>query len=67
MTLEAVAHLLQLDPIRIKVELRFIDDYYEAGKRQLLNPHFLKTLEQYDKNRLTSEIIEKIRPYIESE
>lgn len=42
-------------------------DYWTPGSLMLSDPgHFLYTMENYDKESLTEEIINKLKPYIEN-
>ena len=65
LTVEAVAILTGEKPVRVKVgNLGFKDDYYEAGKKLMMNPHFLRNLIEFDRESITSLIMIQLEPYI---
>ena len=68
LTLEAVAILVGEKPVRVKVgNAQFAFDYYEAGKKLMMNPYFLKNLVAFDRESITEEIVEKLASYISDE
>ena len=40
--------------------------YFEAGKKMLANPKFLKNIQKFKKESLTQETIDKVTPYLEN-
>lgn len=41
-------------------------DYFEAGKKMMKDPHFLRKLQRFDKESITQDTVDKLRPYIEN-
>jgi len=71
LTLHAICLLLGVSHVMIKDPdggTKKIKDYWEPSKKHLLNdPRFLQRLEDYDKEAMTEEMIDSIRPFIEDE
>lgn len=44
-----------------------VDDYWEPGKKQVLTAELLKNCQNYAKDDMTEQLIETLRPLIESE
>ena len=68
LTLEALAIVNKQKPVRLKDPINHnavIFDYYEAGKKMLSIPKFIKKLKSFDRESLDEETISKIAPYME--
>jgi dynein heavy chain len=70
LVLEAVAIINRQAPVRVqdpedRSQVRM--DYFEAGKKMMNNPKFIKKLLKFDYDTLDRPLIERIRPYIEDE
>jgi dynein heavy chain len=70
LVLEAVAILNRQTPVRVQDldnRSNFRMDYFEAGKKMMNNPNFIKKLTKFDYNSLDRPLIERITVYIENE
>ncbi|XP_063217340.1 dynein axonemal heavy chain 1-like [Bacillus rossius redtenbacheri] len=68
LVLESVCILKGIPPMR-SMDMSskgYVYDYWEPSKLMLVNPDFLKTLENFDKDNIPHEVIEKLNPYIEN-
>ncbi|XP_060831781.1 dynein axonemal heavy chain 1-like [Bombus pascuorum] len=71
LVIEAICIINNVKPIKVPVGGKFGAetklDYWTPGSLMLSDPgHFLYTMENYDKENLTEEIINKLKPYIEN-
>jgi dynein heavy chain len=68
LAVEATAILNREKPVKVNDPEKkgsYIYDYFEAGKRMMNNPKFIKKLEIYDRDSLTQDVIEQVKPYID--
>ena len=69
MTLEAVAIMYNAKPIKVYDKMdrsKHTMDYYEAGKKMMNNPKLIKYLENFDRDSILPETIERLTPLIEN-
>ena len=70
LTLEAIAMFYNQPPTRVKDPSNpnaIISDYFETGRKMVSVPKFIKDLQNYDKESLTQDIIDRIGPYMQME
>ncbi|KAK1118887.1 hypothetical protein K0M31_014657 [Melipona bicolor] len=72
LVIETICIINNVKPIKItknagRLEAEVKLDYWTPGVQLLADPgHFLYTMEHYDKENLTEEMINKLKPYIEN-
>ncbi|EQC41008.1 hypothetical protein, variant 1 [Saprolegnia diclina VS20] len=70
LVMEAVCIMMSVAPLKIKDPAggtKKIDDYWGPAQKTLLNDtRFLQNLLDYDKDNISAEIAEKVRPYAEN-
>jgi len=67
-TLEAVCIMMKVKPKKIPNPdgKGKVDDYWDSAQKELLNdPKFLQRLMDYDKDNISDEVINKVRPFCE--
>ena len=69
LAVEAVVIINKEKPVKVsdpndKSKISF--DYFEAGKKMMKDPNFLKKLQKFDKDSIAPETIEKLKPYMEN-
>ncbi|TPX54258.1 hypothetical protein SeMB42_g00367 [Synchytrium endobioticum] len=70
LVIEAVCILKGVKPKKIDGDKpgKKVDDYWEVGKAMLAEPQkFLESLVNFDKDNISEAVIQKIKPYIDSE
>ena len=68
LVMEAVCHMLGVKAKKIndpKDPIKKIDDYWGPSQGILGDPKFLQNLQEYDKDNIPVEIINRIRPYLD--
>ncbi|GBG29641.1 Dynein heavy chain 7, axonemal [Hondaea fermentalgiana] len=68
LTLEAVCIMMGVKPRKVPNPngKGKVDDYWEPAKKELLNdPRFLQRLVEYDKDNISEEVINKVKPFCE--
>jgi len=66
LVLEAVCILKGIKPTRVKDPNsgKMVEDYWESSKRLLMEPDFLQSLHDFDKDNISPKVIEQIKKYI---
>jgi len=69
LTLEAICIMFQVKPVKKTVDMKKVDDYWEASQKgPLADPKkLLDDLFEFDKDNISEGVISKISPYIDRE
>ena len=59
--------MFEVNPKKVGTGKDKHDDYWEPGKKQVLTGELLKKCQQYEKDNIKAEIIEKLKPIIKSD
>ena len=68
LVMEAVCHMLSIKPKRVADPSnpgKKIDDFWSPSQALLGEASFLEKLRKYDKDNISSSIIDKIKPYVD--
>lgn len=68
LSVEATAILCREKPVKVNDPNNkgaYIYDYFEAGKKLMNNPKFLKKLEKFERESLAQDVIDQVKPYID--